>query len=203
MNKGSNNSTDSIMTDVNLDNIEILDHANVRLSFSNSHDGEPCQDILCQNVLNLFLGTCGEVGAFPILVGDVKLQTLESKDALLASPAFSNAVNLSERLGCKLLLLESGEMNICLVCESVEQEGESDPAPEPTEDATPPTPTIPTPPPVSYPIYVARTYPDKESHIIVYSFGYDPDKLYAKFGVNSDNHDPYGINVVETIGKEA
>ena len=92
-------------------------------------------------------------------------------------------------------------MNICLVCESVEQEGESDPPPEPPKDETPPEPT---PPPVSYPIYAARTYPDKESDRgIVYSFSYDPDNLFVRFGVDTERHEPYKVEFVKHVGDEA
>jgi len=60
----------------------------------------------------------------------------------------------------------------------------------------------PTPPPLSYPIYVARTYPDQEGPTIVYSFGYDPDNLFAKFGVNSERHTHYDIATTMTVDKE-
>ena len=67
----------------------------------------------------------------------------------------------------------------------------------------PPDSAFPTPPPISYPIYVSRTYPDQEGPVIVHSFGYSPDNLFAKFGVNSETHDPYGIDTTKTAGAEA
>jgi len=57
-------------------------------------------------------------------------------------------------------------------------------------------------PPLTYPIYLARTYPDRVDEVIVYSFGYSPDNLVARFGVNLESHEPYGINT-KTIRGEA
>ena len=58
-------------------------------------------------------------------------------------------------------------------------------------------------PPLTYPIYLCRTYPEMEGETIVYSFGYSPDNLFAKFGVNSEHHTHYGIETAMTVDKEA
>jgi len=125
MDKNSNDSTDSIMTDVNLKNIEILDHANVELYFLNSHDGRPCKKILCYNVFNFSFGTCGDIEEFPVFICDVKLQTLKGEEAQPVLNSFPNAFKLSEQKECQFLLLESGEIRISIICESVGQEDES------------------------------------------------------------------------------
>lgn len=58
-------------------------------------------------------------------------------------------------------------------------------------------------PPVTYPIYLVRTYPNQKGEVIIYSIGYSADNLIAKFGINSKNHEPYRINIKEKIGEEA
>ena len=63
-------------------------------------------------------------------------------------------------------------------------------------------PVLPEYPPISYPIYVARTYPNQEGVVIVYSVGYDPDNLIGKFGINSTDHRPYVIDINRTMGSE-
>ena len=79
-----------------------------------------------------------------------------------------------------------------------EKLSKNDPPSESVADNAPPAP-----PPISHPIYVSRTYPNQEGPVIVYSFGYSPDNLFAKFGVNSEDHKPYGIATPESAGKEA
>ena len=58
-------------------------------------------------------------------------------------------------------------------------------------------------PPVTYPIYFAKTYPEMDREVIVYGIGYSADNLIAKFGINSRSHEPYRINIKEMIGEEA
>jgi len=66
-----------------------------------------------------------------------------------------------------------------------------------------PTGTFPTPPPLTYPIYLSRTPEQEFDHTIVYSFGYNPDELFAKIGVSPHTREPYGIATAETVGVEA
>ena len=56
--------------------------------------------------------------------------------------------------------------------------------------------------PLTYPIYIARTYPDQKGEIIVYSVGFNEDNLFAKFVINSITHRPYRINTEENINEE-
>ena len=196
---------DIVMSNVNLDKIEILERVNIELYFSNSYDGRPLQKILCHNVLNLSFGTCGDIDEFPLFICDVELRTLKDEDAQSALASFPNAFKLSELTECKFLCLESGEVSIWIICEGVKQGLESD-SPCESPDTIAPLPTMPAPalpPHPTYPIYVSRTYPDGEGPVIVYSFGYSPDNLFAKFGVNSETHKPYGIDTTKTAGKEA
>jgi hypothetical protein len=58
-------------------------------------------------------------------------------------------------------------------------------------------------PPLTYPIYLTRTYPEQTREVIVYSIGYSPDNLIARFGINSSNHVSYPIEITKSIGDEA
>ena len=63
-------------------------------------------------------------------------------------------------------------------------------------------PTTTSYPPLTYPIYLAQTYHNEERESIVYSFGYSPDNLEAKFGINTKTHKTHGANILETLGRE-
>ena len=70
-------------------------------------------------------------------------------------------------------------------------------------DATSPTVAYP---PLTYPIYLARTYPSKEikpDDVVVYSIGYSPDNLIARFAVASFRDYSHRIDIKENIDDQA
>ena len=112
---------DIIMQNVNLSKISILDNVTMEFEFLNSYDGANYKKIICNSVWKLSSEIDLSMGnEFPIFVCDVRLRKLEKGDVKPVFVYYGFGLKVSELKEYYLLCIESGEVSISLICESIE-----------------------------------------------------------------------------------
>ena len=114
-------SMDIIMQNVNLSKINILDNVTMVFEFLNSYDGADHKKIICNSVWKLSSEIDLSMGnEFPIFVCDIRLRKLENDDVKPAFEYYGFGLMISELTEYYLLCIESGEVSINIICESIE-----------------------------------------------------------------------------------
>ena len=114
-------SMDILLQNINLSKIEFPDNLSVSFTFLNSYDGSFYKKILCHNVWKFSKTNYSEEKEdFPLFICDVKIAKLECSNIESAFAYLKYDFNIPYSNEYILLCMDSGDININLICETIE-----------------------------------------------------------------------------------
>lgn len=112
---------DNIMQNVNLNGIIFLNDRSILFDFLNSYDGNFYRKILCHNVWKFSEENNIEQGEeFPFFICDVRIAKLENTEIDEAFSYLNYGLSIPKCNEYNLLCMDSGDISIALICETVE-----------------------------------------------------------------------------------
>lgn len=110
----------TIMENINLSKIVILDDGSIEFDFISSNDGSYYKKIVCTHVMKINSEINREIAeTFPCFICDIKSIKLENEDINAAFEYFGYDFDVPELDEYTLLCLESGDISINLICEAI------------------------------------------------------------------------------------
>lgn len=112
---------DIVLENVNLIKIEILNDRSILFSFLNSYDGKFYKKILCLNVWKFISeNNCENGDELPFFICDVRKLKLVNGDVEATFDFLKYGFNIPISNEYNLLCMNSGEIGIYLICETIE-----------------------------------------------------------------------------------
>lgn len=114
-------SMEIVLTDVNLDKVNILDNGEIVFDFIDSYSGRFYKQMICSDVWKISVDmNLGPKEQFPIFIGDVRVIKLDKENVKEAYAYLGYGFEIPESKEYNLVCIESGEISIVLVCGRVE-----------------------------------------------------------------------------------
>jgi hypothetical protein len=112
---------DNIMQNVNLNGIKFLNDRSIVFEFLNSYNGNFYKKILCCNVWKFSEeNSIKQGGCLPVFVCDVRIAKLKNSEIDAAFNYLKYGFSIPKCNEYNLLCMDSGDMSIALICETVE-----------------------------------------------------------------------------------